>query len=251
MNARSESGRFRPLVLTALVVVPLAVLGIAYLLFFSDDSPDELTLSDPPTTEVGSPATTSPGTPSGSAGATLAGTWSVADGSVAGYRVREKLAALPAQSDAVGRTRDVSGTFTVRASGTEITAEGINVEVDVSTLKSDPAESRRDNRIRTQGLESDQFPTATFVSTAPVTLPSGTAAGEAVTAAVTGDLTIHGVTKQVTVPLDVRLTGGQGEVVGSITFPFSDFGMTPPSIGGFVTVESEATLEFKLLLTRG
>ena len=68
---------------------------------------------------------------------------------------------------------------------------------------------------------------------------------------VTGDLTIHGVTKQVTIPLDVQLTGGQGQVVGSLKFPFSDFGMSPPSVGGFVTVESDATLEFKLLLARG
>ena len=38
------------------------------------------------------------------------------------------------------------------------------------------------------------------------------------------------------------------EVVGSITFPFEEFGMTPPSIGGFVSVQDNATMEFDLHL---
>jgi polyisoprenoid-binding protein YceI len=227
-------------------LVPLAALVAVYLLFFNEDSPDKLTLSDPPATQPDSGGTGT-GTDTD---ATLAGTWKIASGSVAGYRVREKLAALPATSDAVARTDSVAGSITVRTEGSNLVADGVDVEVDVASLKSDPPESRRDNRIKTQGLESDLFPSATFTSTGPVTLPSGTAAGEAIKAEVTGDLTIHGVTKAVTIPLDVRLTGNQGEVVGSLKFPFSDFGMTPPSVGGFVTVESDATIEFKLLLTR-
>jgi polyisoprenoid-binding protein YceI len=228
-------------VIAAVVVVPLALLVGAYLLFFTDDSPSELSLSDDP------PATQPGGTSSGSV-PTLEGTWNVAPGSVAGYRVREKLAALPATSDAVGRTESVTGTVALRSDGAGVVADEVNVEVDVSTLESD--EERRDNRIRTTGLQTDQFPTATFTSTEPVTLPDGLTTGQAVTADVTGQLTIHGVAKQVTIPLEIRVTGGQGEVVGSLKFPFSDFGMSAPSIGGFVTVENDATLEFKLLLTR-
>ena len=33
-------------------------------------------------------------------------------------------------------------------------------------------------------------------------------------------------------------------------FPFSDFGMTPPSIAGFVKVQDDATLEVLLSLAR-
>jgi len=54
----------------------------------------------------------------------------------------------------------------------------------------------------------------------------------------------------VTIPIDARLTGSKIELVGSISFPFSEFGMTPPSIGGFVSVQKNATMEFQLLLTR-
>ncbi|MEA2973873.1 MAG: hypothetical protein QOG82_2331 [Actinomycetota bacterium] len=238
----SKSRRFGPWVIAGLVLVPLAAIAAVYALFFTDDSPDKFAL-DPP---AGSTQTTAGATGDTSV---LDGTWTVASGSEAGYRVREKLAALPATSDAVGRTESVTGTVAVTRSGSQLVADSVDIEVDVSTLESN--EDRRDNRIRTQGLESDQFPTATFVSTAPVTLPAGTEAGQAVTADLTGDLTLHGVTKRVTIPLEVQLTGGQGQVVGSLKFPFSDFGMTPPSVGGFVTVESDATLEFKLLLARG
>ena len=47
----------------------------------------------------------------------LAGEWTVGAGSVAGYRVREQLANLPAESDAVGRTEDVSGSITSSEAG--------------------------------------------------------------------------------------------------------------------------------------
>ncbi len=63
-------------------------------------------------------------------------------------------------------------------------------------------------------------------------------------------MTIHGVTKRVTIPLDAQITNGRIEVVGSLTFPFSDFGMSPPNIANFVTVENNATLEFQLFFDK-
>ena len=123
-----------------------------------------------------------------------------------------------------------------------------SISVDVSKLSSD--QSRRDQRIHSQGLESDRFPTATFKLTSPIALTADAASGQTVRVSATGDMTIHGVTKAVTIPIDARLSGSKIELVGSITFPFSQFGMTPPSIGGFVSVENNATLEFQLLLTR-
>jgi hypothetical protein len=37
---------------------------------------------------------------------------------------------------------------------------------------------------------------------------------------------------------------------GSLTFPWSEFGMTAPSVGGFVNVTEKATMEFDLRLQR-
>jgi len=224
----------------ALALVPIVAAVAAYLLFFTGDSPDRLTLSTP----SGQPSAPA----SGSTAGDVAGRWEVAAGSVAGYRVREKLARLPAQSDAVGRTDAVTGGMTVRQEGDRLVAESVRMEVDVSRLRSD--EAMRDNRMRTMGLETATFPTATFVGTAPVSVPATVTQGTPASAEVTGDLTIHGVTRRVTIPVQVQMSGGRPEVVGSLRFPMSDFGMTPPNIGGFVTVDPDATLEFQLFLTR-
>jgi polyisoprenoid-binding protein YceI len=216
------------------IVIAAVVLGVAafagiYLLFFNEDSPDEFALT--PVDEQSVPADT----------ASIAGSWTVAPGSEAGYRVREKLASLPAQSDAVGRTTDVTGTVVID----EASVTAASFEVDLTTLKSD--ESRRDNRV--QGtLQTDQFPTATFELTSPIDLEDPTAATATVQAV--GDLTIHGVTKSVTIPIEAARNGEQLELVGSIAFPMADYGITPPNVGGFVSVEPDATLEFKLVLER-
>lgn len=240
-TVKTETGLARVgLIVGAAIVLPLALLVAVYLLFFNNDSPDELTISTPSqTTEPGAAPTDA---------ASLAGTWNVAPGSVAGYRVREKLARLPAQSDAVGRTEAVTGSVVIANSGGTLTAQKVDVEVDVSKLASD--ESRRDSKIRTDGLQTDQFPKATFASTGPVALPAPVTDGGVVKVDVPGKLTIHGVTKDVTIPVDVRLTGAQGEAVGSLKFPFSDYGMSPPNVGGFVTVDPDGTLEFKVLIAR-
>lgn len=234
-----------------LAVLAVGAVAVAYVAFFSDDSPERFALTDQPASTA--PAGTSPAT--GGTAATTAsgsgdvvGTWRVVSGSEAGYRVREKLASLPAKSDAVGRTPAVTGTVKVDRSGGSLVATDATFEADLTRLTSD--ESRRDNRIRTDGLETSRFPKATFASTRPITLPAETATGEPVKAQVEGDLTIHGVTKRVTIPLDVRVTGNRGELVGSHSFPMSDFDIDPPNIGGFVTVDPDATLEFKLILEK-
>jgi polyisoprenoid-binding protein YceI len=86
------------------------------------------------------------------------------------------------------------------------------------------------------------------VSTADVALPADVASGKTFTADVQGDLTIHGVTKRVTLPVQARLDSSGAQVVGSYSFPMSTFSIDPPNVGGFVTVEPNATLEFKVVL---
>ena len=215
------------------IVLAVAVLGVAafagiYFLFFNEDAPPEFELTQ-------SDEQSDAGTASD-----IGGTWTVAEGSEAGYRVREKLANLPAQSDAVGRTADVTGAVVI--DGTS--ASAASFEVDLATLTSD--EDRRDNRVR-EALQTDQFPTATFELTSPIDLDASATSARVEAA---GDLTIHGVTKSVTIPIEAARDGEQLELVGSITFPMADYGITPPSIGGFVSVEPDATLEFRILLER-
>jgi polyisoprenoid-binding protein YceI len=179
---------------------------------------------------------------------TLAGAWAVTEGSVVGYRVREQLGGVTALTDAVGRTSDVTGQATLAAAGDSVQVTAASFTADVTTLESD--NDRRDARIRQMGIESDSYPTAAFTLTAPVDVPAEALTGATAQVSLTGDLTIHGVTKPVTIPAEARLADGVVEIVGSLTFPFADFGMTPPSVGDFVKVEPDATLEFLLRLAK-
>jgi len=63
----------------------------------------------------------------------------------------------------------------------------------------------------------------------------------------TGDLTIAGVTRPVTVELEAVLGDGSGQVAGSIPITFADFGVEAPNLG-FVSVEPDGFVEFSLVI---
>ena len=190
------------------------------------------------------------GVPAASFDGTVAGTWNVGSGSVAGYRVREQLASLSAESDAVGRTDAVTGSMTIETSGSTSTLTAATLSVDTTSITSD--KSQRDNRLRNEGLQTDTYPTATFTLTKPVEIPAAALSWTASDVTLTGDLTIHGVKKSVDIPAKAQLADGTIQVAGSISFPLSDYGMTAPNIGGFIiSIADTGTLEFLVDLTKG
>jgi polyisoprenoid-binding protein YceI len=179
----------------------------------------------------------------------ISGTWTVTTGSQAGYRVREQLANLPAESDAVGRTDQVSGSITVTTDGTTSSVTAGTIQVDTTTITSD--KSQRDNRLRSEGLQTDSYPTASFKLTQPVAIPAATLAGTSSNVTLVGDLTIHGVTKSVSIAAQAQLANGTIQVAGSISFSLSDYGMTAPNIGGFiVSIADQGTLEFVVVFAK-
>jgi polyisoprenoid-binding protein YceI len=180
----------------------------------------------------------------------IAGEWQVADGSQAGYRVREQLANMPAESDAVGRTSDVTGSIAVEANGDGALLTAGTLDVDTTTIQSD--EDRRDNRLRSEGLQTDQFPTATFAVTQPVEVPAAALSGTPSDITLVGDLTLHGVTKSVEIPAQAQLADGQIRVAGALTFALADFDIAAPNVGGFIlSIADEGTLEFLVAFERG
>ncbi len=179
----------------------------------------------------------------------LAGTWSISSGE-AGYRVRERLANLPAESDAVGRTSAVTGALTLDGSGTTVQATSGTISVDTTQIASD--ESRRDNRLRSEGLQTDLFPTASFKLTSPVDIPAAALQGTATDVTLVGDLTLHGVTKSIKIPAQAQLVNGTISVAGSVAFPLADFDITAPNVGGFIlSIADTGTLEFSASFTKG
>jgi polyisoprenoid-binding protein YceI len=85
-------------------------------------------------------------------------------------------------------------------------------------------------------LESSRFPEIHFVS--DHVQPAGNSQWQ-----VTGQLTLHGVTKSVQVP--VRFTNGRYE--GTVTIKQTDFGIEPVSAGGgTVKVKNELKIDFTI-----
>lgn len=209
----------------------VAAFAAVYAVFFTPDSPPPLALSGP----------------AGAVATVPAGVWTVGPGSVAGYRVREKLLRLPAPNDAVGRTSAITGSFRLEHAGDGVLVPaGMRIDTDLSTLTSD--EARRDEHMHTMAIETDRFPTATFVSTSDLLVRPDPGAATAGTT-VRGELTLHGVTRTVDLPVQARYDGARIEVVGTLSFSWELFGMEQPNLS-YVTVETDPTMEFQLFFDR-
>ena len=87
----------------------------------------------------------------------------------------------------------MTGSITVESDGTTTTLTAADLTVDTTSLTSDESEARQPFAPR--GPRDGRLPTATFTLTAPVEVPSAALAGTASDVTLTGDLTLHGVTK--------------------------------------------------------
>ena len=200
----------------------------------TDGYGDSYTVDVPATTSGNAPVTS---TSSGGDPAPVGG-WVTTDGSLVGYRVAEVLFGV--DTEGVGRTEEVTGTMTL--DGSVLTA--VEFSVDVASMRSD--DGRRDNQFRGRIMSTDEFPTATFVLTEPVDLGVEADEGATVTTGIVGDLTLRGVTRQVTATVDARVEDGRVGVVGSIPVVFTDFDIVDPSLPGIV-VEPDGLVEFVLV----
>jgi polyisoprenoid-binding protein YceI len=223
------------------VVVAVIVIGGAGIYWFviRDTSPPPVSLGTAPVDTSGAAA---PSTPDG--------TWKVQqetsppdDSSqytvFVGYRVMELFAGDTIKKEAVGRTTEVTGTMVIQGQ----TVSSADLKATLTSLKSD--QSPRDNFIHNLGLQSNKFPTAEFKLTTPIQLPQPPEVGVEQDVMATGDLTLHGQTKSVTIPLQTRWNGATIDVTGSLPITFSDFGMEAISIPT-VHTDDKGTLEIKL-----
>jgi polyisoprenoid-binding protein YceI len=225
-------------------VIGLMLLGGAgaYAYFFSGlrSSPPALSLATP-SASANAPATAG------------AATWSIASGSLVGYRVNEQFVGQGSSHQAVARTSDVTGQVVIAQSGTTYEMTSATITVQLANLASVDSVAgynvtNRD-RIVQQSLDVRSHPTATFTAQS-VELPAGADSGQTVTVSVPGQLTVRGVTRPVTATIQLRVTGITAQIAGTIATNMTDFGVSPPSIG-FTTVQPAVTIEFSLNLTQG
>ncbi|WP_110589909.1 YceI family protein [Microbacterium suaedae] len=186
-----------------------------------------------------SPAPESAGDPADPAD--VSGTWSVTDGSEAGYRVDEVLNGTDVT--VTGRTSEVAGELVVDG----LTLTEAEITVDVASIATDSAQ--RDAYFRDTALRAGEYPTASFSLTEPVTADE-VPTGGVQTFEATGELTIAGVSNEVSFELQAAFDGAEGQLAGAIDIVFADYGVEAPNLG-FVSVEPAGAVEFQLTVARG
>ncbi|RVW08623.1 YceI family protein [Prescottella agglutinans] len=171
----------------------------------------------------------------------LVGAGESANSTAAGYTVSEILNG--ARVTVVGTTDQVTGAVSI--SDQKMTAAEVVVQVaDIATDN-----SRRDGQFRGNVMDAAAYPTATFALAAPVDLAALPADGTAATVPVTGTLTLKDQTRPVTADVKVLHSGDALVASGNVPVTWSDFGITPPSLG-FVTVDDHGTVDFLVSLAR-
>jgi polyisoprenoid-binding protein YceI len=178
----------------------------------------------------------------------LSGHWTVVPGpadqaTTAGYRVVEKVAGGLASDTATGRTGDVTGSVTVV--GTKVTAA--NFTVNMTTLKSD--KSLRDTVLKTVGIQTSKYPTATFTLTNPVALPQ-ISPGKIYQVNVRGTLRLHGVSRSVSVRLECQQNEAGFAVLADVPISMADYSIKAPSVAGVVSVDHHGSFEIRVNLAK-
>ncbi len=164
----------------------------------------------------------------------------------AGFRINEVLASIGAKT-VVGRTPDVAGSIEI--SGTEVI--GAEFVVDMTSLITDDGSRTAALKATSGGLETNTFPEARFELTQPIELGQAPVEGAPIQVEAVGNLTVHGTTNEVTIPLTAELQAGVIIVFGNLEgLLLSDYGIPKPSAVVVVSVEDNATMELQLFLTR-
>lgn len=114
-----------------------------------------------------------------------------------------------------GGFRKLSGRCVVDQ--TDLSTAKISLEIDTTSIWSD-AEKLTNHLKSADFFEVNEFPTATFQSTGVKLTPDGTYS-------VTGDLTLHGVTKEITFPATMAFADGTLTVKAEFTINRFDYGI--------------------------
>jgi polyisoprenoid-binding protein YceI len=171
----------------------------------------------------------------------LAGTWEVAAGSEAGFRLAES--AVGFSNDVVGRTSDVTGTIVI--AGDQVTRAALRIGL---------AGLRVNGRTEAQlaaSLGTGRHPVAAFRLGRPVPLSPALTAGGTAVVRTAGQLSLNGVTHLAAVTLAARRDGAALQTAGSIPIALSAWRIQRPAGFGFLgSLASHGLAEFYLVLHR-
>jgi polyisoprenoid-binding protein YceI len=219
----------KPMLMIAAVAVIMLGLGIAYIWFSGGSGQASTTISAPVLTQA--PGDTR--------------TLFRIDGAESEVRflIHEELLGNP--KTVIGATNQVAGELLVDFNHPANSQLG-TVRINVRTLETD--NEIRNRALRGQILQTQQYEFAEFVPTALTGLPATVSLGEPFTFEMAGNLTVHGVTRDVTfsatlTPVsDTRIEGS-----AQADIRYQDFGIAIPQAPGVANVSDDVRLEIDLV----
>jgi polyisoprenoid-binding protein YceI len=162
--------------------------------------------------------------------------------SSATYEAKEELAG--AATTAKGTTHGIAGDIVIDPQHPEQSHLG-EIVVNVEQLTSDS--SLRDKRIRTEYLESQEYPLVKLTNATLSGLPTSITDGTAYTFTIDGDLTVHGTTKPVSWKATATLSGDTLSADATTTVRMSEFGVGPISLIGLVKTGDDVALRLSIV----
>ena len=142
-------------------------------------------------------------------------------------------------NDAIGTTHSVQGSFQVRT-GTSPLIAAMNITVDLRTLQTDS--QMRDNYVRRNALQTDTYPTATFVSTSTQGLPTSYSDGQSVHFQLTGNLIMHGKTNKEVFDVQGKVVSNTITGTATSTIFMTDFGIQPPNLANIAIAQNKVMI---------
>ncbi len=157
-------------------------------------------------------------------------------------------------SFAAGHTHDVeSNGLTGAASidADDLSRSSLRLVIRTATLRVSPKGEPPDDVPKVQHtMESEQvldvakYPELVFESTR---VEVKSRSGAAIELAVTGNLTLHGTTRPVTVPVRAELGGSSLTANGRFEVKQTDYVIAPVSVAGVVSVKDELAIDFTIV----
>ncbi|MCI0387490.1 MAG: YceI family protein [Acidobacteria bacterium] len=154
--------------------------------------------------------------------------------------------------------KSFNGRVVIPEAGTSAGASGGSLEMEVDApslvvLDKKPSEEDKKkifNSMHNEVLESAKFQKITFKSVSVGEVKQ--TGNDTYSFVVNGDLTLHGVTKQIAVPVAATITPQQLRATGKYTLKQTDYGIKPYSAaGGTIKVKNEVVVNFSIVAKAG
>ena len=225
---------------TAAVAAPLAASLLVSPVFAQDPTPTPGVIGSPVATD--SCDLTNPAFVPEGAAATY-----VIDSSQSqvAYHAQEELAQIGAQT-ATGTTNAFIGQIALDANGLPMACS--RFDADLRTLTSD--ESRRDNFLYSNVLETQTYPLATFILTSVEGMNGALVDGQEIPVRLIGNLTIHGITNQVAWDGTVTLNGDTITGHATTNFTLDQYNMQKPIVGPVISIDDTIQLEVNIVAAK-